>query len=296
MYKITGNIHVDNEGQEIRLHGTLAYPLASYLNDMNTAIVIWHWHEELELIVVTKGAIRVGAGSVEKVLNVGDGCFINSNVAHAVWKVDSQEGVLNSIVFHPKLIGGRHSIYWQKYLQPLIENSSQQFIFFDSTQSKDSKIISLIQAAWEAEADEAPGFEFEVRNLLSQVIFMISEGKTGKVYSPTPRELRDMERTKLMITFMEKHFDDEVTLKQVAQVATISESECMRCFKRSTGVSPIQFLKQYRLLQAAELIRSTNLPISDIATQCGFLDMSYFAKSFKKIFKDSPTIYRKIEH
>ena len=207
-------------------------------------------------------------------------------------KVDLQEGILNSIVFHPKLIGGRHSIYWQKYLKPIVEDESQQFISFDSTQEKDSKIINLIKSAWKAEADEEPGYEFEVRNLLSQVIFMISEGKTGKIYSPTPRELRDMERTKLMITFMENHFADEVTLKQVAQVAAISESECMRCFKRSTGLSPIQFLKEYRLIRATELIRSTNQRISDIAGQCGFLDMSYFAKSFKAIFKESPTEYR----
>ena len=293
MYKITGDISVDNEGKEIRLHGTLAYPLASYINNMNEALVIWHWHEELELIVVTKGVIKVGAGSVEKILKVGEGCFINSNVAHSVWKIDSQEGVLNSIVFHPKLIGDRHSIYWQKYIKPLIEDTNQQFISFDSTQVKDKEIVNLIQAAWQAEADEAPGFEFEVRNLLSQVIFMISEGKTGQIYSPTPRELRDMERTKLMITFMEKHFADEVSLKQVAQVAAISESECMRCFKRSTGLSPMQFLKEYRLIRAAELIQSTNRRISDIAENCGFWDMSYFAKSFKQLINESPTEYRK---
>ena len=121
---------------------------------------------------------------------------------------------------------------------------------------------------------------------------MISEGKIGKIYSPTPRELRDMERTKLMITFMENHFADEVNLKQVAQVAAISESECMRCFKRSTGLSPMQFLKEYRLIRAAELIQSTNRSISDIAEHCGFLDMSYFAKSFKQLLNESPTGYR----
>ena len=292
MYKITGNINVDSEGQEIRLHGTLAYPLASYYNDMSTALVIWHWHEELELIVVTEGMIRVGAGSVEKIIPAGDGCFINSNVAHAIWQVDSREGILHSIVFHPKLIGGRHSVYWQKYLKPLMENEKQQFISFDCMEPEDNKIISLIQSAWKAEADEAPGYEFEVRSLLSQIVFMLSEGKTGISYSPTSKELRDMERTKLMIDFMESHFTDELTLKQISSVAALSEGESLRCFKRSTGLSPIQFLKEYRILRAAELIHSTNMQISEIAAQCGFLDMSYFAKSFKQIFNETPTNYR----
>lgn len=292
MYKISGNINIDNNGQEIRNHGNLAYPIACYYNDMNEFPAIWHWHEELELIVVKNGKVKIGAASAEKILGEGEGCFINSNVAHSVWKSDSNDGIINSIVFHAKLIGSRDSIYWQKYLKPLTENQSRPFIFFDSNQEKDRKIINLIQSAWQAEAEELFGYEFEVRDYLSKIVFLISEGKSGKIYSPTPAELRDMERTKVIVTYIERHFNDEVTLGQLAKIAALSESECMRCFKRSTGLTPIQFLKQYRLVRAAELIRSTQLNISNIAEQCGFLDMSYFAKSFKQIFNESPTEYR----
>lgn len=294
MYKISSDINVDNNGQEIRMHGNLSYPIACYFNDMSKNPIIWHWHEELELIVAAKGSIKVCAASAEKIINEGEGCFINSNVAHSVHKVESQAGILNSIVFHPKLIGDRHSIYWKKYLKPLIENQSKQIIHFEPSKVKDSKIISLIQSAWQVEADEKFGFELEVRNLLSTLVLMLSEGSSGKVYNPTPKDLRDMERTKLMITFIENHFNDELTLNQISKVVSISESECLRCFKRSTGLSPIQFLKQYRLIRAAELIRTTQLNISNIAEQCGFTDMSYFSKSFKEIFNESPTNYRRL--
>ena len=164
--------------------------------------------------------------------------------------------------------------------------------FFDSQREKDNAIIKLIQSAWEAEAEEKSGFEFEVRDFLSKIIYMISEGKSGKIYSPTNRDLRDMQRTKLMITFLEKNFAENLHLSQIAKVAAISESECQRCFKRSTGFSPIQFLKEYRILRAAEKMQFSRQNISDIANECGFLDMSYFAKTFKQIFKMSPTEYR----
>ena len=75
MYKFSGTISIDNVGKEIREHGTLAYPVACYYNDMSKDLVILHWHEELELIVVKKGAIKVNAGSFEKILNEGEGCF-----------------------------------------------------------------------------------------------------------------------------------------------------------------------------------------------------------------------------
>ena len=161
MYRTVDEVFTDNEGYEIQTHGNLSYPVACYYNDMSTALVIWHWHEELELIVVKKGIVKIGAGSAEEILHEGDGCFINSGVPHSVWKVDMQEGIINSIVFHPKLIGGRHSIYWQKYIQPLITNEKQQFIFFSSKQTKDNHVINIIQSAWQAEADENFGFEFE---------------------------------------------------------------------------------------------------------------------------------------
>ena len=295
MYKSVSQVTTNSDGQEIKNHGTLDYPVGCYYNDMSKAIVIWHWHEELELIFATKGVVKVGAGQVEEILREGDGCFINSDVTHSVCRIESQDGIVNSIVFHPKLIGDRHSIYWKKYIQPLVENKNQQFIFFNSKLTKDSQIVDLIRSAWNAEAEEKPGFEFEVRNLLSQIIFFISDGETGKVYRQTKKELRDMERTKLMITYIESNFANDINLNQVAKTAALSESECMHCFKRSTGLSPMQFLKVYRLLRSAELIRSTSMNISEIAAQCGFLDMSYFAKSFRQVFNVSPTTYRQNE-
>ena len=289
MYKFSGTISTDNVGKEIREHGTLAYPVACYYNDMSKDLVILHWHEELELIVVKKGAIKVNAGSFEKILNEGEGCFINSDVPHSVWQIDLQDGIINSIVFHAKLIGSKHSIYWQKYINPLIENKMKQFIFFYA----ENQIIKLIEKAWQVEADENSGFELEVRNLISQIIFLISNDDDKKIYKPTKQELRDMERTKRMIIMIEKNFQNELTLKQISEVAAVSDRECLCCFKRVTGISPIQFLKEYRIMKAAELIRTTNLKIYEIAEQCGFLDMSYFAKTFRQFFKNTPVNYRK---
>ncbi len=291
MYKFSDEVNVDSEGREIRKHGDLDYPVACYYNDMNKDLVIWHWHEEFELIIVKRGSVKISVGSVEEILKEGDGCFINSNVAHSVLKVDEQqEGIINSIVFHAKLIGGRHSIYWKKYLKPLIDSKKRQFMIFKSTEDKE--ITQLIQTAWQTEAEEKSGFEFEVRNFLSRIIFLISEGECKKDYIPTVREIRDMERTKAMITFIENHFKDEVSLSQISRVVAVSEGECLRCFKRVTGITPIRFMKEYRLIRAAEQIRTTRQNISEIAEDCGFLDMSYFAKSFKAIFKESPTEYR----
>ena len=290
MYKSVLNVSADIDGQEIRTHGTFAYPVACYFDDMRSATVISHWHVELELIIVTEGKILVGAGQTEKILSAGEGCFINSNVLHDVRQIDSGAGVLKSIVFHPRIIGKREDIFWIKFLQPLTADKRKQFISFDA--QKDSQIISLTAAAWQAQAQENYGFEFDVRNFLSQVIRELSAGSHGKTYSPTPAEIRDTERVKLMITFIEKNYAEEITLEQIAAAASLSKVEVNRCFRRTTGLPPIQFLHKYRILLAAERLRSTRQNISDIAAGCGFQDMSHFSKAFREIFKETPTNYR----
>lgn len=291
MYKSVLNVCADADGQEIRTHGTFSYPVACYFDDMRKATVISHWHDELELIFVTDGAIIVGAAQTEKILKAGDGCFINSNVLHDVRQIDSQAGVLKSIVFHPRIVARRADIFWIKFLQPLIADERKQFISFDA--QKDSQIISLIENAWRAQAEENFGFEINVRNFLSKIILELSAGSSGKIYSPSPSEIRDTERVKLMIKFIEKHFAEEITLEQIAAVASLSKSEAHRCFKRATGLPAVQFLIKYRILLAAEKLHSTRQNISDIAASCGFLDMSYFSKAFREIFKETPTDYRK---
>ena len=290
MYHSVLDIMINSDGYELQNHGDFFYPVGCYYCDMSKTKVIWHWHKELELIFVERGIIKVGAGQTEKILSEGDGCFINSEILHDVEQVESQEGILKSIVFHSDLIGNLNSIYRTKFLNPIIENKNLPFIFFDG--KKDSEIVSFIRSAWESQATENFGYEFDVRNFLSKIILKLIEGGTGKIYSPTSKEIRDNERVKIMMNFIEKNFAENLTLEQIAATIPISKAECILCFKRVTGNTPRKFLKDYRVLLAAEKIRSSKKNISDIAFDCGFTDMSYFSKSFREIFKISPTDYR----
>ena len=290
MYKSVAEVFIKPDGYELRDHGDFFYPVSCYMDDMRNAKVIWHWHKELELIFVEHGIIKVGAGQTEKILSEGDGCFINSEILHNVEQVENQEGILKSVVFHADLIGNLNSIYRAKFLNPVVENKSLPFVYFDG--EKNSEIVSLIRNAWESQAAEKFGYEFDVRNFLSKIILKLIEGNAGKIYSPTSRELRDNERVKIMMNFIEKNFAENLTLEQIAATIPISKAECILCFKRVTGNTPRKFLKDYRVLLAAEKIRSSKKNISDIAFDCGFTDMSYFSKSFREIFKISPTDYR----
>ena len=96
-----------------------------------------------------------------------------------------------------------------------------------------------------------------------------------------------------MLQFVHDHYSDEVTMGQIAASAAVSESECLRCFRATVDTTPIRYLRQYRIRQAARLLCHTEERISDIASRCGFQDMSYFTKSFREQLGCTPTEYRR---
>lgn len=189
---------------------------------------------------------------------------------------------LHSIVFHPRFVGGSvDSILWQKYLEPLLTDASRPCAHFSNRSAWKAAAAKAVEAAWQLRVSEEEGFEFEMRDQLSKVILILFKNCLSNDKKPSSKALRDGERTKAMLQYIQLHYREEISLLQIAESAHICESECLRCFRSVIGCSPIQYVKQVRIQKAAELLLRTDLKISDIGLQCGFQEMSYFAKAFR---------------
>lgn len=279
----------ENERQRER-HGLAAFPAAFYCGDLVGNAVAWHWHDELELILIYRGAIAAGAGQTTVTLTAGEGCFIKAGALHNIWKVDDAPCEYRSVVFHPRLIGSMDSIFWLRYIQPLGEANFPQIVPFFAGDPYDFQ--TCFSCMWQAWEDRSTGYENDIRYLLTKLAARLSNTPVEREHQPSEREVRDMKRMKAMLSFLELHYAEELTLEQIAESTSISVTECMRCFRRSIGVSPIRFLKEHRLQCAANLLCHTKQSISEIAVSCGFPDMSYFTKAFRQLYGVTPTAYR----
>ena len=105
--------------------------------------------------------------------------------------------------------------------------------------------------------------------------------------------LRSADRIKTMLQFVQTHYAEDLTVEQIAASASISPSECLRCFHDMIGTTPNQYLRGQRLQRAAELLCGTTLQVTAIAAQCGFEDSSYFARSFRQLYGCGPTEFRR---
>ena len=286
---------IDDSGKEIMERGNIQFPIGCYHDDLTSDPVPWHWHEELEAAVVTEGEAVIAVGSRRYLAKTGDGFFINTGILHACWSAGPSLCRLHSMVFHPRVVGGSFdSVYWQKYLQPLMENVSLESFLLRQTDAElwQKKAVSFIETAWESCAGEKPGYEFAVRAALSNFIFALCLHTGTGPERPSARLEREAERMKQMLQFIHTHCAEAVSLEQIAAAASVSESESIRCFRNTIGKTPIQYLKSYRLQKAAGLLKMTDEKIIDIGVQCGFQDMSYFARSFREVYGCTPSEYR----
>ena len=90
------------------------------------------------------------------------------------------------------------------------------------------------------------------------------------------------------------HWHDELEAAVVTEgCAVVSAGESKRVIRATVDTTPIRYLRQYRIRQAARLLCHTEERISDSASRCGFQDMSYFTKSFREQLGCTPTEYRR---
>ena len=278
-------------GQELVSHGTPLFPAAFYHDDLERNRVPWHWHDELEAVCVSAGETTVYAGTRRYRLGKGQGFFVNADVLHAAQGVPDSHCRYHSIVFHPRLIGGGiDSVFWQNYLRPLL--AGPRSLPLDGSQSWHGKALECIEAAWQAGAGDAPGYEFQVRAALSELVFLLWQHLPQEKPAVSEKVRRDSERIKLMLRYVQENCAEPLTVADIARAAMIGESECLRCFKGTIGMSPIQYVKRYRVQKAAELLAGTGQKIADIGALCGFQDTSYFTRSFREIKGMSPGEYR----
>lgn len=284
----------NEQGRELVRHGQAAFPIACYHDDLEREPVPWHWHPELEVLVVSEGAAEVAAGAARFTLKSGEGAFIGAGVLHAAWPAGQGGCRLHSAVFHPRLVGGgQDSVFWSKYLQPLLGEGGRDHVRLDGSEGWHGQAVEEIEAAWESCAREPPGYEFQVRSALSNLIFLLSRHQSA-VPAPRPgRAAREEGRVKLMLEYIHRHYACELTAGAIAGAAAVSQSECLRCFREVIGLTPIQYAVQYRVQRAAELLSASALPVAEVGARCGFQDASYFAKAFRAQKGCAPSAYRR---
>jgi AraC family transcriptional regulator len=135
--------------------------------------------------------------------------------------------------------------------------------------------------------------DFFANLILQELIVRLMQTKARKILSTDLQQLANTNRLAFAIKYVQDHIHQNLTVKDLADQACMSEPNFFRCFKQQYGVTPVEYINQQRILLATKLLQNTQYPIADICFACGYNNLNYFLKVFKKTLGVTPANYRR---
>ena len=250
------------------------YPLGISYNNRNTDDNL-HWHENLEILYFLSGECDVVNGSEEIKVQKGDIIIINSEAIHGVR-------------FHHKFC---------EFIVVHLDHTFGESMGFNtcdyrfSKKINDPKIANLINIAFEEQQKQENYYQESVKITLLSVLLelfrnhIIKEAKEHKTSNK-------VKLVKKIIKYIYKHFDEQVSIEEIENYCRYSRFYISRAFKEITGTTIMVYLNNARIEKAKSLLENSNLSISEISANCGFVSQSYFGKVFRKSENMSPLEYK----
>src|SRR5215208_2241067 len=99
-------------------------------------------------------------------------------------------------------------------------------------------------------------------------------------------------RVQQVVHLIQKDLSRKVTLNEMARAVNLSAEHLRRLFKSEIGMTPVQYQKKLRLLEARRLLEDTFLNVQEIMVRVGLHDDSHFVRDFKKLYGLTPAQYR----
>ena len=284
---------IDETGRELLTYGTEEFPAAFFDDDLTRITVPYHWHDELEIVIITEGAVRVRIAGVEFALKAGDGYFSNSGILHSE-KLTTPTGHQHALVFNPGIIAAENDLTWKTYVAPVLGNPHIPFLRLTSSVPWQKELLLLAEKAWIQGAYEEKAYPINVRHNLGLAFSLITDNigtmETEAFYTSSFQ--RDELRIKKILVYIERNCGSAITVEDIAGSANISVSTCLRLFRVVLNTTPIRYLMKYRIQKAAEALkRAGGRTVADIARSCGFTDASYFNRCFRKEYGMTPSEY-----
>ena len=276
--------------QEKILHGDPLFPYITYLCSipLDFGYVPMHWHDEMEIIYIKKGKGTITVDFAQHTVSAGDIALILPGQLHSIGQFESESMEYENIIFDLELLGGSGDVAAEKYLLPLQSGRLALPMRLTPDDWSYDWAANCLRAAEEFNKIKDIGYELCIKGEL--LLFLAAlVGREGDL---PPVDNADTRRLKAALQLVEEHYMEDISIDRAAAACGCSASHFMRWFKAMTAQSFTAFLNEHRLNAAAAALRAGDDTVLAIAESCGFENLSYFNRMFKRKFGLTPREYR----
>lgn len=274
-----------NEG---KLHGTADFPLEYYnLTPEHPQYVMKpHWHNEIEIIRVNSGVFNLNLNGITYSLTNGDIIFVECGTLHSG---DPENCFYECVVFDLNMLR-RQKDKVSSYISPFIDGRlGINCIIPDKSSSVYLAVSNLFSVT--KKADEF--YELETYCIIFRLFSELYKTNIVAPMNKNPQTLKKNHTVINLLNWIEDNYTENITLKKLSEISNLNEKYICRIFKEYTSKTPINYINEIRIEAACHEMTANHKSITESAIMCGFNDLSYFSKIFKRYKNISPQKYRK---
>lgn len=262
------------QGREILKRGTADLPIEFYEVDEKHPRyeMPHHWHDDVEFLYIRKGHFELVIDGKTRLLGANDFILIAPNCIHG--------GIPHHCIYECILIQASlfHSL--PDLSISLIKNSFQ--LVKQETHFYYNELVKILK-------EKKNLYKISALGVLCQLLgFVMEESNSQKI---DKKIISTDTKMKEVFAYIYHHFSEKITLEQLASIAGFTSHYFCEYFFRITGKSPIEYVNYYRIEKAIEYLSYQRYSITETAYFCGFSDVSYFIRVFKKFRNITPRQY-----
>lgn len=263
-----------------------------YINrELESFTTLQHTHDFVEISYVGEGS---GYHYVEdQVIPIkqGDLFVIPIGTSHVFRpsspKQDKMLVIYNCIFRIDLLKSWKHLLQPDSHIYQAIYSPRECADRWMHFQDKHDTFQAIVQNMYKEYLKQRSGFETVLTSLLIQMLVLLQRQESKHETEPVPFKMLEE-----VVHFIKSNYTQNITVQHVADYFFLSASHFQRLFKKSTGLSFTQYLQNMRIQKCCELLKSTDIPIYQIANQVGYQDMKFFHALFRKKTGVTPRQYR----
>jgi len=253
-----------------------------------------HTHDFFELVIIFsgKGILITDYGQYSVIR--GDAFVVRDDQLHGYKNLNDlvlvnilyDQSIVNYSPYDLKNIPGFHALFT---LDPLYRKRHGMKGRLRLSDEQLTRANLLIERMEEELRNKKSGFQSMTAALFMQLLCSLSRWYTELPFEDPGWFIK----VGTVLSFLEEHFQEQITIGHLTSLARMSESSLTRAFRKITGSPPVDYLIKLRIRHASELLKETEKSITQVALDCGFSDSNYFSRQFKKIINTTPRQYRR---
>ena len=257
--------------------GTRKLPFIFRSDEMNAGEKDYtHWHENIELLYFLEGEGVVTVDFRQVYTKKGDVFVVNTEKLHMVESAHAEQPVRYYCLIADIGFCRENGI-------PVSELSFKELISGDEALGE---LFLEVARAYEGHEEFK---EAAIRaSALNLLLALVRRYRVGKGTEPELDDTR-LESVKEAIKYIKEHFDEQMSVAQIARAAGLSDSYFSRIFKSVTGYTIVSYVNLVRCRNAAKLLASGKYKVGEAANMCGFENLSYFTRTYKQIMGVLPS-------